>query len=85
MSREAARQLPGAVEAYRAWMRPWGFSPEELAVPVDVWTGTHDELVDPSWPHRLAKRIPGATLNIRDGGHFVALLHYREIFESLRR
>lgn len=84
MSREAARQLPGAVEEYRAWMRPWGFAPEDLAVPVDVWAGTSDELVDPGWPHRLAHRIPGATLNIRDGGHFMAHLHYREIFESLR-
>jgi pimeloyl-ACP methyl ester carboxylesterase len=85
MSREAARQLPGAVEEYRAWMRPWGFAPEDLDVPADVWAGTRDQLVDPSWPHRLAKRIPGATLNIRDGGHFVAHLHYREIFEALRR
>ena len=40
-------------------------------------------IVDASWPHRLA-RIPGATLNIRDGGHFMAHLHYREIFDSLR-
>lgn len=84
MSREAARQLSGAVEEYRAWMRPWGFAPEDLAVPVDVWAGSKDELVDPGWPQRLAHRIPGATLNIRDGGHFMAHLHYREIFESLR-
>jgi pimeloyl-ACP methyl ester carboxylesterase len=85
MSREAARQLPGAVEEYRAWMRPWGFAPEDLAVPVDVWAGTQDQLVNPSWPHRLASRIPDATLNIRDGGHFMAHLHYREVFEALRR
>ncbi len=85
MSREAARQLPGAVEEYRAWMRPWGFAPEDLKVPVDVWAGTRDQLVDPSWPHRLAHRIPVSTLNIRDGGHFMAHLHYREIFEALRR
>lgn len=84
MSREATRQLPGAVEEYRAWVRPWGFAPEDLTVPVDVWAGTDDELVDASWPPRLAKRIPGATLNIRDGGHFMAHLHYREIFEALR-
>jgi pimeloyl-ACP methyl ester carboxylesterase len=83
MSREAARQLPGAVEEYRAWMRPWGFAPEDLTVPVDVWAGTRDQLVDPSWPHRLAQRIPVATLNIRDGGHFLAHLHYREILEAL--
>jgi len=83
MSREAARQLPGAVEEYRAWMRPWGFAPEDLTVPVDVWAGTRDQLVDPSWPHRLAQRIPNATLNIRDSGHFLAHRHYREIFEAL--
>jgi pimeloyl-ACP methyl ester carboxylesterase len=85
MSREAMRQPSGAVEEYRAWMRPWGFTPEQLTVPVDVWAGTRDELVNRSWPHRLASRIPNATLNVRDGGHFMAHLHYREIFEALTR
>jgi pimeloyl-ACP methyl ester carboxylesterase len=85
MAREAMRQPTGAVEEYRAWMRPWGFAPEDLDVPVDVWAGKDDQLVDASWPQRLASRIPNATLNIRDGGHFVAHLHYREIFDSLRR
>jgi pimeloyl-ACP methyl ester carboxylesterase len=85
MSREATRQLTGTVEEYRAWMRPWGFAPEDLAVPVDIWAGTRDELVDSSWPHRLARRIPGATLNIRDGGHFMAHRYYGEIFQLLRR
>ncbi|MDT5015081.1 MAG: hypothetical protein QOD39_1241 [Mycobacterium sp.] len=83
MSREASRQLPGAVEEYRAWMRPWGFAPEDLDVAVDIWAGTQDALVDPSWPHRLASRIPNATLNIREGGHFMAHLYYREIFAAL--
>src|ERR1700738_3012623 len=53
MSREALRQPSGVVEEYRAWMRPWGFTPEELTVPVDVWAGTSDELVNPTWQHRL--------------------------------
>jgi len=39
MSREAMRQPSGAVEEYRAWMRPRGFTPDELTVPVDVWAG----------------------------------------------
>ena len=39
MSREALRQLSGAVEEYRAWTRPWGFAPEDLSVAVDVWAG----------------------------------------------
>ncbi|AGB23371.1 putative hydrolase or acyltransferase of alpha/beta superfamily [Mycobacterium sp. JS623] len=85
MTCQAVRQPAGAVEEYRAWMRPRGFAPEELTVPVDVWAGTRDELVNESWPHRLAARIPNATLNIRDGGHFMAHLHYREIFDALMR
>lgn len=84
MSREALRRPAGVVEEYRAWVRPWGFAPEDLEVPVDVWAGTDDELVDRDWPPQLARRIPGATLYLRNGGHFMAHLHYREIFEVLR-
>ncbi|MDI9972266.1 alpha/beta hydrolase [Rhodococcus sp. IEGM 1307] len=85
MSGEALRTAPGMVEDYRAWMRPWGFAPEDLTVPVDVWGGSDDELVPTHWPPALARRIPGATLNIRTGGHFMAHLHYREILGTLRR
>jgi hypothetical protein len=46
MSREALRQLSGAVEEYRAWIRPWVSPPEDLSVAVDVWAGTRDELVN---------------------------------------
>ncbi|HEV7420706.1 MAG TPA: alpha/beta hydrolase [Mycobacterium sp.] len=83
MSREALRRPAGVVEEYRAWMRPWGFAPADLRIPVDVWAGTDDELVDPSWPAELARQIPDATLYLRSGGHFMAHLHYREIFETL--
>jgi hypothetical protein len=44
-------------------------------VPVDVWAGIDDQLLDRRWPHELARRIPG--------GHFLANTHYREIFEAL--
>jgi hypothetical protein len=65
-------------------MRPWGFAPEDLEVPVDIWSGTDDELVHSDWPYRLAERIPGSILRLRTGGHFVAQRHYREIFGTLR-
>ena len=84
MSHEALRKPSGEVEEYRAWMRPWGFDPADLDVPVDIWVGSDDEFVPRPWSHELARRIPGATLNIRPGGHFMAHLHYREIFEMLR-
>lgn len=44
-----------------------------------------DEMQDPSWQERLASRIPDATLNIRNGGHFMAHPYYRENFEALTR
>ena len=81
MSSEALRQPSGAAEEYRAWMRPWGFRPEDLSVSVDVWVGSEDKLVDARWPHELARRFPHGTLYVRSGGHFMAHLHYREIFD----
>jgi pimeloyl-ACP methyl ester carboxylesterase len=84
MSREALRQPSGVVEEYRAWVRPWGFAPEDLGVGADVWVGSEDKLLDPRWPHELARRIPQGTLRVCSGGHYMAHLHYREIFEALR-
>jgi surfactin synthase thioesterase subunit len=83
-AREALRQPSGVVEEYRAWMRPWGFAPEDLSIGADVWVGSEDKLLDPRWPHELARRIPRGTLHVRSGGHFMAHLHYGEIFDALR-
>ena len=83
MSAEAFRRPAGVVEEYRAWMRPWGFHPEQIAVGADVWAGESDQLVKAGWQAELARRIPNATLRTRPGGHFLAHLHYPEIFERL--
>ena len=83
MSAEAFRQPEGVVEDYRAWARPWGFGPEQITVATDVWAGENDQLVKVGWESELARRIPGATLHVRPGGHFLAHLHYPEIFERL--
>ena len=85
MSAEALRRPDGVVEDYRVWIMPWGFTPEQIVMPADVWAGENDQLVDPDWQHELASRMTDATLHIRPGGHFMAHLHYREIFERLTR
>jgi len=85
MSAEALRRPDGVVEDYRAWIRPWGFTPEQIVVPTDVWAGEDDQLVPADWQRELASRIKDATLHTRPGGHFLAHLHYREIFERLTR
>ncbi|BBX68657.1 alpha/beta fold hydrolase [Mycolicibacterium psychrotolerans] len=82
---EAMRQPEGHVDDYLAAMQPWGFAPEDVDVPVDVWAGADDVFLNPGWPAELAHRIPKATLNTRSGGHFVAHLHWTEIFQALRR
>jgi pimeloyl-ACP methyl ester carboxylesterase len=85
MSAEAFRQPAGVVDDYRAWVKPWGFEPEDLTVPVTVWSGNDDELVNSEWAVTLAQRIPGAMLRQRPGGHFLAHLHYQEIFDTILR
>jgi pimeloyl-ACP methyl ester carboxylesterase len=70
-------------EDYRAWLRPWGFAPEQIAIPVDVWGGEQDQLVTIAWPRELARRIPYATLHEKPGGHFLAHRYYSDIFAGL--
>ncbi len=82
---EGLRQPAGVVEEYRVFALPWGFAPEDLEVPVDVWAGAQDQLVNPGWAAELARRIPNARLQIRNGGHFVAHTCYPEIFHGLLR
>jgi pimeloyl-ACP methyl ester carboxylesterase len=85
VSYEGLRRASGVIEDYRAWALPWGFAPEDLEVPVDVWSGAEDQLVPGDWGRELAQRIPGATHYVRAGGHFVAHLHFEELFATLLR
>lgn len=83
MSAEALRRPDGVAGDYRAWLRPWGFAPEQIAIPVDVWGGEQDQLVTIAWPRELARRIPTATLHEKPGGHFLAHRYYSDIFAGL--
>src|SRR5262249_35511921 len=52
----------GMVEEYRAWARPWGFSPDDVRGEVTIWQGDADDLVPPKWAEALARRIPNSHL-----------------------
>jgi hypothetical protein len=67
MSREALRQPQGVVEEYYTMNQPWGFAPEDLQVPVDVWAGADDQLLDPQW----RRSMPVSTRSTN--GHTVGL------------
>jgi len=83
MTGEGLRIPSGVVEDYRAWSRPWGFAPEDLEVPVDVWWGDSGRLVPKEWLTELASRIPESTLNIGMAGQLCAPQRYQAILESL--
>jgi pimeloyl-ACP methyl ester carboxylesterase len=81
---QGARQPRGGVDEYLAMSAPWGFVPEDIAVPVRVFQGDADALVPAAWSKVLADRIPGATLTIYpDEGHFIALTRSNEVLVYL--
>jgi pimeloyl-ACP methyl ester carboxylesterase len=74
----------GMVEEYRAWVRPWGFSPDDVVGEVTIWQGDADELVPPKWAEELARQIPNAHLELLEGeGHFLGYRHQDDVLRSL--
>jgi len=49
------------------FLRPWGFSVSEIAVPVHWWHGDADRIVPFEHGRHLASLIPGAELYVRPG------------------
>lgn len=81
---EGASDTQGGIDEYRALGAPWGFTPEEIVVPVHVFQGGADTLVPAEWGRTLARRIPGADLTLYPGeGHFIALTRRRDVLEYL--
>lgn len=57
-----------------AFAAPWGFSPEGIRVPVQIWQGTHDQFVPRAHGEWLAAHTPRAQAHISpDDGHLTLL------------
>jgi pimeloyl-ACP methyl ester carboxylesterase len=53
-----------------AFVRPWGFAPDKIAVPTFVWQGSEDLMVPFAHGEWLARTIPGVTAHLEHGhGH----------------
>jgi pimeloyl-ACP methyl ester carboxylesterase len=52
----------GFIDDDRAFFSPWGFEPQDIEVPVEVWYGDHDLMVPASHGAWLGHHIPGATV-----------------------
>ncbi|HET8527537.1 MAG TPA: alpha/beta hydrolase [Gaiellaceae bacterium] len=75
---EAYRQgSAGVAGELRLLLRPWGFAPAEVSVPVRFEHGADDATVPPAAARALARAVPGGRLSIRDGvGHFTIVPRY---------
>ena len=81
---EGAANPHGVVDEYRAFVAPWGFVPEGVSIPVQIYQGSADTLVPEAWGQLLAHRIPSASLVLFPGeGHFIALTRREEVLEWL--
>jgi pimeloyl-ACP methyl ester carboxylesterase len=92
----AASFLADGAEAFRegvwgwydddvAFLRPWGFSLEDVAVPVALWQGELDKMVPEAHGGWLAKHVPAARLHRPVGhGHMsISERMYPEILDDL--
>jgi pimeloyl-ACP methyl ester carboxylesterase len=74
----------GVVLEYRLYGRPWGFSFEEVSVPVRLWHDEEDLVVPVHHAEDLASRLPDAKLHkLRATGHFSIQQHYGTMLDTL--
>ncbi|WP_158507211.1 alpha/beta fold hydrolase [Subtercola sp. Z020] len=81
---ESVIDTRGSVDEYLAFGSPWGFRPEDVAAPVEVFQGDADRVIPPAWSRALVARLPSATLHeYPDEGHFIALTRRAEVLSHL--
>jgi pimeloyl-ACP methyl ester carboxylesterase len=69
----------GVVQDQVLVTREWGFSPEEVMVPVVLWHGKDDRTVPSEVAVRMAARLPGGRARVLEGeGHISLLVRHGE-------
>jgi pimeloyl-ACP methyl ester carboxylesterase len=72
------------VDEHEIVVRPWGFSPADIKVPVHAWIGAEDQLASLSLLQLCLSRIPDSGLTVYPGeGHFIAPAHHADFLRFL--
>ena len=87
---ESARQAwrssaNGVMTDAEIYATPWGFSLEQVRVPVSLWHGTKDRTFAPRLAKEVADRLPDCQFHlIQDAGHYsLPIRHIHEILADL--
>ena len=75
----------GVIADAQIYAEPWGFSIEDVSIPVRLWHGKQDRAFSVHLAEELAKRLPDCNARfIDDAGHYsLPIRHMREILEDL--
>jgi pimeloyl-ACP methyl ester carboxylesterase len=89
---ESARQAwrssaAGVMTDAEIYAKPWGFSLEEVHVPVQLWHGKKDRTFSFRLAEQIAKRLPNCEFHLVEGaGHYsLPIRHTHEILADLIR
>lgn len=73
-----------ARDLFLLYVAPWGFGPEDIPVPTEIWQGDADEAVSPRIAEFFDQTIPESRLHLVPGaGHLLLWSHTEEILRSL--
>jgi pimeloyl-ACP methyl ester carboxylesterase len=75
----------GVMADAQIYAQPWGFTIEDVRVPVRLWHGKQDRAFSVHLAEEVAKRLPDCKAHfIEDAGHYsLPIRHMREILEDL--
>lgn len=84
MDEAAVRSIDGYVDDWISDAVGWGFSLDQVVVPVHSWYGELDRIVGRHHAQLHAELIPGCELHgCPQCGHFVPIAHWPEILDQL--